>query len=91
MEGEEEADDGGEEKQGAVNVELAGAFSPGDFGFGFAMGCFEEQDDDGKGDGADGEVDVDCIMTLISKQDEVQGLILTAPTPRQMICECSTH
>lgn len=59
MKGEEKANDGREEEKGAINVELTGTLLPGDFGFGFALGRFEKEDDDGKGDGTDRKVDVD--------------------------------
>ena len=64
LQGDEEADDSREEEGGAEDVELREALAPGERAirrvFAAVGDGFEEEENDGKRDAADGEVDVEA-------------------------------
>ena len=64
LQGDEEADDSREEEDGTEAVELLEALSPGERAvrrvFASVGDGFEEEENDGKRDAADGEVDVEA-------------------------------
>ena len=75
MEGEEEADDGGEEESGSVEIEFGDLFAPGRLLLAAFALDVEEGDDEGRRDGAEWEVDVEAPAPsqLVSEDSAKSG------------------